>query len=257
MLTPKLKKQLKQQAHHLHPVIMIGQHGLTPAVTAEAIGALKAHELIKIKINGADRDERAEIRAAICAATEADLIQAIGNMLVIYRAKSDDDLKAAPKVAKKLSKFKENEKAAKFRKAKSKADNIRRPGKTSTVSKSRSPTTGRTRSTDVSGEGRAGRTSTTDRSSAGRTSRAGAASKPSIGRTSRTASATSKPGTGRTSGTTSAPSAGRNSRAGAATSKPSTGRTSRTGTASKPSTGRTSRAGAASKPSTGRTTKKK
>ncbi|MFI4954844.1 MAG: ribosome assembly RNA-binding protein YhbY [Gammaproteobacteria bacterium] len=91
MLTPKIKKQLKQQAHHLHPVVMLGHHGLTPAVTAETDSALTAHELIKVKINGADREQRAEMTKALCTATGADLVQSIGNMAVLYRVNPDKD----------------------------------------------------------------------------------------------------------------------------------------------------------------------
>jgi RNA-binding protein len=78
------KKKLKSDAHHLNPVVMIGQAGLTAAVIAEIELALDAHELIKVKIR-ADRDERKEITDEIIAATTAELIQAIGQIIVIYR----------------------------------------------------------------------------------------------------------------------------------------------------------------------------
>ena len=90
MLTPQTKKKLKQLAHHLHPVIIIGQHGLTPAVIAETDNALNTHELIKVKINGADREERAAISQELCAGTGADLVQTIGNMAIIYRPNPDN-----------------------------------------------------------------------------------------------------------------------------------------------------------------------
>jgi RNA-binding protein len=38
------------------PVLLIGQHGLTAAVIAEAQRALHDHELIKVKFRGADRE---------------------------------------------------------------------------------------------------------------------------------------------------------------------------------------------------------
>jgi len=78
------KKQLRADAHTLKPVVMIGQAGLTPAVLAEIEIALDAHELIKIKIR-AERDDRKEIAAAICVGTNADLIQSIGQIAVVYR----------------------------------------------------------------------------------------------------------------------------------------------------------------------------
>ena len=78
------KKQLKSQAHGLKPVVMIGQAGLTEAVLAEIELALDCHELIKIKIR-AEREERKLISEKICQDTEAELIQTIGQIIVIYR----------------------------------------------------------------------------------------------------------------------------------------------------------------------------
>lgn len=83
MKTPD-KKQLKSQAHSLKPVVMIGQAGLTTAVLAEINIALDHHELIKVKIR-AEREERKLISEKICQETQAELIQTIGQILVIYR----------------------------------------------------------------------------------------------------------------------------------------------------------------------------
>lgn len=63
---------------------MIGQAGLTPAVLAEIENALDCHELIKVKIR-AERDERKIISEKICQDTQAELIQTIGQMIIIYR----------------------------------------------------------------------------------------------------------------------------------------------------------------------------
>ena len=84
------RKQLKQQAHHLSPIIMIGQHGLTPAVQLEIERALLAHELVKIKMNLDDRDLRKAIIDEICQAREAELIQSIGKVVVIYRKNEEN-----------------------------------------------------------------------------------------------------------------------------------------------------------------------
>lgn len=78
------KKKLKSEAHNLNPVVMIGQSGLTDAVLAEIELALDHHELIKIKIR-AERDERKLISEKICTQTGAELIQSIGQIVVIYR----------------------------------------------------------------------------------------------------------------------------------------------------------------------------
>jgi RNA-binding protein len=78
------KKQLKSEAHSLNPVVIIGQAGLTDAVLAEIEIALDHHELIKVKIR-AERDERKLISEKICTQTGAELIQSIGQVIVIYR----------------------------------------------------------------------------------------------------------------------------------------------------------------------------
>jgi len=80
------KKQLKSQAHSLKPVIMVGQSGLTESVLKEIEIALDTHELIKIKVR-AEKDERNVIRDQIITDTKAELIQSIGQVVVIYRKK--------------------------------------------------------------------------------------------------------------------------------------------------------------------------
>lgn len=63
---------------------MIGQAGLTTGVLAEIELALNSHELIKVKIR-AERDERQVLSEQICNETKAELIQSIGQIIVIYR----------------------------------------------------------------------------------------------------------------------------------------------------------------------------
>lgn len=78
------KKKLKAQAHTLNPVVMIGQSGLTDAVLAEIELALNSHELIKLRVR-AEREDRKQITEKICMTTNAELIQMIGQISVIYR----------------------------------------------------------------------------------------------------------------------------------------------------------------------------
>lgn len=67
---------------------MIGQSGYTPAVLAELELALNSHELIKVRIR-ADREERKSISEKICADTGSELIQTIGQIVVLYRINPD------------------------------------------------------------------------------------------------------------------------------------------------------------------------
>ena len=88
-LTPAERRALRAKAHHLHPVIMIGDAGLTPAVLHEIGLALTSHELIKIRVLGDDRDRREVLAGEICAALDASPVQQIGKMLVVYRQRPE------------------------------------------------------------------------------------------------------------------------------------------------------------------------
>jgi RNA-binding protein len=87
------KRHLKGLAHHLKPVVMVGQNGLKDTVFDELEIALDAHELIKVRI-AADRDERKEITDQILQRTKAELVQTIGQMSVLFRRN-----KKKPKIA--------------------------------------------------------------------------------------------------------------------------------------------------------------
>ncbi len=78
-------------AHHLKPVVLLGNKGLTPAVIDETNIALQAHELIKVKINGAEKDDRRQIATEICDTLHATLVQLIGNTAIIYRKNEENN----------------------------------------------------------------------------------------------------------------------------------------------------------------------
>lgn len=85
------KKQFRTIAHSLSPVVTIAQKGLSESVTEEIERALSQHELIKIKIFAADRESRKALSAQICDNAKAELIQSVGNVIVIYRAADKPD----------------------------------------------------------------------------------------------------------------------------------------------------------------------
>lgn len=84
-LNKKQVQHLKGLAHHLNPVVMIGNNGLTEGVLAEIDLALNHHELIKVKIGGEDREVKTLIAEAIVRETGAANVQIIGKILVLYR----------------------------------------------------------------------------------------------------------------------------------------------------------------------------
>jgi len=85
MLDPKTRRELRSKAHHLKPVILLGAQGLTAGVHDEIEVALNAHELIKIRVNASNTEERDAMIADICVQHDADLVQKIGHVVVVYR----------------------------------------------------------------------------------------------------------------------------------------------------------------------------
>ena len=88
-LTERQRKYLRGLGHALNPVLLIGQHGMTPAVIAEAKRALHDHELIKVKFRGAERDARDTGLAELATATESILVQRIGHTALYYKRRND------------------------------------------------------------------------------------------------------------------------------------------------------------------------
>ncbi|MFO8024104.1 ribosome assembly RNA-binding protein YhbY [Thiohalophilus sp.] len=84
-LTSSQKKFLRQRAHHLKPVVIIGQHGLGENVLGEIDNALAHHELIKVRVNASDREERQQLIDAILQQSQAEQVQLIGHVAVFYR----------------------------------------------------------------------------------------------------------------------------------------------------------------------------
>lgn len=84
-LTPAQRKIYRAEAHHLDPVVMIGNDGLTAAVIKEADAALNAHGLIKIRVLGDDRTARETIFLTLADQLNAAPIQHIGKLLVLWR----------------------------------------------------------------------------------------------------------------------------------------------------------------------------
>lgn len=84
-VSPAQRAELRAQAHALKPVVLIGAEGLTDAVLAEIKVHLAAHQLIKIRVFGDERDERLAIYDEICNQMGAAPIQHIGKLLVIWQ----------------------------------------------------------------------------------------------------------------------------------------------------------------------------
>jgi RNA-binding protein len=79
------KKQLRAIGHNLKPVILVGQKGISDSLLAETDRSLNDHELIKIKLASADRDLRRQQIEEVCTSCNAEVVQTVGRVALIFR----------------------------------------------------------------------------------------------------------------------------------------------------------------------------
>jgi RNA-binding protein len=84
-LSEKQKKHLRRLAHPLHPIVMLGNAGLTDGVVAELDRALTDHELVKVSARIGGRALRDASLEELARRTSALLVQRVGHVGVYYR----------------------------------------------------------------------------------------------------------------------------------------------------------------------------
>jgi RNA-binding protein len=88
-LTGKQRRHLRALGHHLHPVVQIGQDGVSDAVVGQADVQLDAHELIKVKVGESSPQDRHETADMLAARTQAQVAQVLGRTVLLYRPRKD------------------------------------------------------------------------------------------------------------------------------------------------------------------------
>lgn len=89
-LTSTERKKLRGLAHHLNPIVLIGQSGVTESLIEAVEQALLQHELIKVKFNDF-KDSKKELVQKICEATGAQEAGTVGNIAILYREHPEED----------------------------------------------------------------------------------------------------------------------------------------------------------------------
>ena len=88
-LTGKQRRALRAKGHHLEPVVIVGQSGVTEGVLGAVTQALNDHELIKVKINEGP-ETRQEAAAKMAESTEAELVQLLGRTALLFKKREED-----------------------------------------------------------------------------------------------------------------------------------------------------------------------
>jgi RNA-binding protein len=97
VLTPKQRQFLKALAHPLSPIVRVGRNGVTPAVVAETKKSLLAHELIKVRFDSDDAEERKSQAEFLAEEADAQLAGRVGKMAMLYRARDEKPRIKLPK----------------------------------------------------------------------------------------------------------------------------------------------------------------
>ena len=84
-LTGAQKTHLRGLGQQLDPALKLGKGGLTPAFFTELQKQLRAHELVKLRFLGAEREERAALCARIADEGRCLCVGAIGHTALFYR----------------------------------------------------------------------------------------------------------------------------------------------------------------------------
>ncbi|NOY63758.1 MAG: ribosome assembly RNA-binding protein YhbY [Gammaproteobacteria bacterium] len=91
------KQHLRGLGHHLKPVVMTGKSGLTTALFDELGVALAQHELIKVRVNAADRDARQKMIGELTEQSGSTLVQHVGHTILLYKKSPDKPKIQLPK----------------------------------------------------------------------------------------------------------------------------------------------------------------
>ncbi|MCD7769434.1 MAG: YhbY family RNA-binding protein [Oscillospiraceae bacterium] len=89
MLTGKQRAYLRSLAQKEEAILYVGKAGVTEPVIAEARDALAARELVKGRVQEASMLTAAEAQAALCQACQAEGVQVIGNVFVLYKKRDN------------------------------------------------------------------------------------------------------------------------------------------------------------------------
>ena len=88
-LTGKQRRALRAKGHHMEPVVIVGQSGVTEGILGATTQALEDHELIKVKIHEGPED-RHEAAEKLAQGTGSELVQLLGRTALLFKKRQED-----------------------------------------------------------------------------------------------------------------------------------------------------------------------
>lgn len=90
MLTGKQKRYLRSLAHNTDPIFQIGKAGINDNMISQIDETLENRELIKIHILQNNFDDKNDLAQTLSQATNSEVVQVIGSMIIIYRESQEN-----------------------------------------------------------------------------------------------------------------------------------------------------------------------
>ena len=82
------RRHLRKLAHSLKPIVWIGEAGVSPSVETALARALEDHELVKVKLQGAEKKKEVANELARCSG--AELCGLVGHTAILFLPHPDD-----------------------------------------------------------------------------------------------------------------------------------------------------------------------
>ena len=90
MLNSKQRAKLRSMANSLETILQIGKGGISENTVKQVEDALKARELIKIRVPGNSIYSAKEAANEIAQATGCDVVQVVGTRITLYKQNPEE-----------------------------------------------------------------------------------------------------------------------------------------------------------------------
>src|SRR5690625_1382471 len=89
MLTGKQKRYLRSKANQIKPIFQVGKDSVNDNMIQQLIDVLEKRELIKVSVLQNCLDDKHTVAEKIAVGTGAEIVQIIGNNIVLYKESVD------------------------------------------------------------------------------------------------------------------------------------------------------------------------
>ena len=90
MITSKQRATLRSQSNGLETIFQIGKGGISDMLVQQVNDALKAREMIKLRVLENSMYDAREAAQILAEATESEVVQVIGSRFVLYKRNPKD-----------------------------------------------------------------------------------------------------------------------------------------------------------------------